>query len=647
MSCLVKYGFLSFILCFALLGEAKVKLPALISNGMVLQRDMPVKIWGWADANETVKLQLSGQSHQTFQTEADKNGNWEITLPAQPAGIGYTLIINDMEIKDVMFGDVWICSGQSNMELPVHRVLSLYKQVPANPQIKQFLVPQTYNFHAPQTDFASGRWATATPITVVDFSAVAYFFALELYDRYKVPIGLINNALGGSPAEAWIGEDSLRRYPHYYSELQRFKDDKLVEGIIVSDRERIHAWYDDLYRKDKGYASTMWYSDQLNTNDWSSMNVPGYWTQENAQPVNGSMWFRKTFSLPDSLSGQPAKLILGAIVDADSVYVNGQFVGATGYQYPPRRYDLATGILKAGENTLTVRVISESGRGGFVEGKFYGLEFKHQTVDLSGSWRYKLGAQMEPLQGETFIRWKPAGLYNAMLSPMFNYAIKGVIWYQGESNTGKPAEYQELFTTLIRNWRNQWKQGDFPFLYVQLANFMKSCASPTESNWAELRESQLKTLALPNTGMAVTIDIGEWNDIHPLNKQDAGERLALVAKKIAYKENDVVYSGPVYKSMQIDGSKIILSFNHTGSGIMFKNDGENHAFAIAGKDMQFVWASAKIENNKVVVWNDNVAQPVAVRYAWADNPENADLYNLEGLPASPFRTDITIIKTIK
>ncbi len=247
---------------------------------------------------------------------------------------------------------------------------------------------------------------------------------------------------------------------------------------------------------------------------------------------------------------------------------------------------------------------------------------------------------MKPLESETFVRWKPAGLYNGLLAPLFNYAIKGVIWYQGEANTGNPQEYNDLFTTLINNWRKEWSQGDFPFLYVQLANFMKSYDQPTESYWAELREAQLKTLALPNTGMAVTIDIGEWNDIHPLNKQDVGKRLALAARKIAYKEDDVIYSGPVYESMQIEGNKIILSFRHTGSGLMLKGEDLSRSFAIADQYNQFFWAkNVTIEDNRVIIWNDEIDYPTAVRYAWADNPDTAILYNLEGLPASPFRTD--------
>jgi sialate O-acetylesterase len=429
--------------------------------------------------------------------------------------------------------------------------------------------------------------------------------------------------------------------------VQRFKDERFVDSVIASDRKRINAWYDEQSRKDKGLASTPWYSEKLNTADWSKMNIPGYWAQENDQPVNGVMWFRRDFNLPKSLVNKPAKIILGCIVDADSVFVNGRYVGNTTYQYPPRRYDIPAGVLKAGNNSVTARVISNWGRGGFVEDKFYGLEFDdNQTIDLSGAWLYKLGARMEPLQGETFFRWKPTGLYNGLLAPLFNYAIKGIVWYQGESNIGegRSQEYKELFVTLINDWRKEWRQGDFPFLYVQLANFMQSYNHPTESHWAELRESQLKTLIVPNTGMAVAIDLGEWNDVHPLNKQDVGRRLALAARKIGYGEDNIVYSGPIYESMQIDGNKIILSFEHTGSGLVLKGGDKSYSFAIAGADDQFVWANAKIENNKVVVWSDDIAHPVAVRYAWADNPANAGLYNLEGLPASPFRIDVAEMK---
>jgi len=271
--------------------------------------------------------------------------------------------------------------------------------------------------------------------------------------------------------------------------------------------------------------------------------------------------------------------------------------------------------------------------------KPYKLVAGGQEIDLTGEWQYKLGAVMEPLLPPTFIRWKPLGLYNGMIVPLLNYRIKGVIWYQGEANTRNPFEYRQLFPAMINNWREKWNQGDFPFLYVQLANFMPASPQPSESNWAELREAQLKTLSVPNTGMAIAVDIGEWNDIHPLNKEDVGRRLALAAQKVAYGDNQVVYSGPIYQSMKIKGNKIIISFTNVGSGLIAKGGGELKHFAIADADKKFVWAKAKIQGNKVVVWNDAISNPVAVRYAWANNPEGANLYNKEGLPTSPFRTD--------
>lgn len=338
-------------------------------------------------------------------------------------------------------------------------------------------------------------------------------------------------------------------------------------------------------------------------------------------------------------SGKPARLLLGRIVDADSVFVNGVFVGSTGYQYPPRRYQAPAGVLKEGKNVITVRVISEAGKGGFVPGKPYELIIDGQTIGLAGNWLYRQGAEMPPLAARTFIRWKPLGLFNAMISPLLNYRIKGVIWYQGESNAGRPEEYKELFPALIRDWRARWGQGDFPFLFVQLANFMEARPRPSESNWALLREAQLEALALPNTGMAVAIDIGEWNDIHPLNKKDVGKRLALAARRVAYGEKEAVHSGPIYRSMKAEGSKIVLSFCNIGSGLEAGGGNELRHFAIAGADRRFTWAEARIEKDKVVVWSEEVPEPVAVRYAWADNPAGANLYNKEGLPASPFRTD--------
>ncbi|MDE3057412.1 MAG: sialate O-acetylesterase [Bacteroidota bacterium] len=623
---------------------AQIRLPKLISDGMVLQRNADVKIWGWAVHREKISLSFIGS---TYNTTANDSGEWEITLSNLKAGGPYTMTISASDtviIHDVVIGEVWLCSGQSNMELPMKRVSWNYPgeiEHSENKFLRQFYVPQRYNFNQPENNLPYGLWKAASPENTPDFSAVAYFFGKYLYEKYNVPIGLINSSLGGSPVESWISADSLKRFAKYYRQAEMFRDSMLIKKIETADRARIDAWYAELWKADQGNKDPQhpWHDPSFNASDWDSMNVPGYWANETKLGwINGVVWFRKTVNIPPSMLNTPAKLILGRIVDADSAYINGRFVGTVSYQYPPRRYDIPAGVLKTGENSVVVRVISNAGKGGFVPDKLYAIVAGNDTVSIAGKWRYHLGAEMPPLAGQTFVRWMPLGLYNAMVAPLLNYHIKGVIWYQGESNAGRPFEYRELFSTLIRDWRARWGEGDFPFLFVQLPNFMEAKSQPSESGWALLREAQLQTLFLPNTGMAVTIDIGEWNDIHPLNKQDVGNRLALAAEKIAYGEDNVVDSGPVYQAMRTKGNKVELTFTNIGSGLMVKGK-ELRSFAIAGADKKFVWAKAKIVDKKVVVWSNSIRRPVAVRYAWADDPEGANLYNSEGLPASPFRTD--------
>jgi sialate O-acetylesterase len=632
---------ISFVVSFAT--SAQVKLPKFISDGMVLQREADVKIWGWSEANEQIAVSFIDS---VYKTRANDSGEWEVMFSDLKAGGPHTMSIsasNTVAINNILVGDVWICSGQSNMELSMKRVSPIYANEIANsenPCIRYFEVPKKYDFNTPQIDIINGHWISASPENILKFSAVSYFFAHELYKKYKVPVGLINTSLGGSPAEAWISEDALKAFPEHYNEAQRFKDSSLIDSIKTQDRIHFNEWYSKLGESDSGYKNPNqpWYMPDLNTSGWPVMEVPGYWSDEEIGNINGVVWFRKDIEVPATMVGKPAKLLLGRIVDSDSVFVNGVFVGATGYQYPPRRYDIPSDFLKEGINTIVVRVINNIGKGGFITDKPYMLVAGSQEIDLKGDWQYQLGAKMEPLQSQTFIRWKPVGLYNAMIAPLINFSIKGVIWYQGESNAGRPIEYVELFPALINDWRNKWQQGDFPFIYVQLPNFMEPREEPSESNWALMREAQLKALSLPNTGMAVAVDIGEWNDVHPLNKKDVGYRLALAARKVAY-NNDIVYSGPIYRSMEIKGNKIILTFSNTGSGLEAKDGVELKQFSIAGTDRKFVWANARIEGNKVIVWSDKIQNPVAVRYAWADNPEGANLYNKEGLPASPFRTD--------
>ncbi len=641
-----RFYLLVFFCLFAISQTAlcKVSLPRLISNGMVLQRETSVKIWGWATPGEKIKINFNDKE---YNTKTGNDGKWVVTLSKMKAGGPYNMEINasnNIIVKDILIGDVWVCSGQSNMVLPMKRVEDLYEDEithAGNPFIRLFLVPERYDFNVPGQDLKSGKWESVNPKNILHFTATGYFFAKALYEQYQIPIGLINASVGGTPAEAWLSEDALKEFPASLEIAEKFKDSAYVNKIIREDKIRSDTWYNRLKQLDKGFENPekTWFDPSYDASEWKTMQLPAYWEDKGLEGVDGVVWFRKEIDVPASMTGKPARLLMGRIVDSDSVYINGKFVGTISYQYPPRKYDVPKDLLKVGKNIIVVRVINNIGRGGFIKDKPYKLIVGDEVIELKGKWQYKLGAEMDSLPGQTFIQYKPLGLYNGMIAPLLNYRIKGVIWYQGESNAEKPDEYHKLFSALINDWRKNWDQGDFPFLYVQLPNFMEAKDQPYESNWAKLREDQLKTLAVPNTGMAVAIDIGEWNDIHPLNKQDVGRRLALAARKVAYGEKDVVYSGPIYKDMEIKGNKIILTFTNTDGGLVVKGGGNLNHFAICGADKKFVWADAKIEGDKVIVWNDNIPNPVAVRYAWADNPEGANLYNKEGLPASPFRTD--------
>nr|WP_288835745.1 sialate O-acetylesterase [uncultured Flavobacterium sp.] len=617
---------------------SQIKLPKLISDGIVLQRNEKVKIWGWASSKEKIKLEFKSK---VYFTEADQEGNWNIILPAEKAGGPYQMALkasNEIVIKDILFGDVWICSGQSNMELPMERLKENYGEViknAKNANIRHFLVPDKYNFQKEQADLDSGNWISASPETVLNFSGVAYFFAKNIYEKHQVPIGLINSALGGSPIEAWLSDAALAAFPEAYNEAQKFKNNDYIKEIETADKKRNEEWYQLLNANDEGVKNN-WNLAGIDDGNWEQMSIPGFWNLQSIGNVNGAVWFRKEIQIPKSMVGKPAKLFMGCIVDQDFVYVNDELVGTTGYQYPPRRYTVKPTVLKEGKNVISIRVINNSGQGGFVLDKPYYLSVDKDTIDLKGLWKYKLGATMKPLRGETFIRWKPEGLFNAMIAPLTNLKIKGVLWYQGESNSGNPKLYAKALPALIQDWRTKWGQGNFPFLFVQLPNYMETFSEPRESNWAALRQAQLETLSVPNTAMAVTIDLGEWNDIHPLNKEDVGKRLSLLARKLAYGERKLQASSPMPNTSVFEKDKAIISFKNSGGGLIVKKGTELKSFAISNDGKNFVWAKAKIIGNNVEVWNEKISNPTIVRYAWDNNPEDANLFSKEGLPATPF-----------
>jgi sialate O-acetylesterase len=650
-----KFRYASAILLLTLLfiipvAYATIKLPALVSNGMVLQRDARLKIWGWAAPGEKVTISFNGKKASAI---TGANGNWLVWLPAMKSGGPFTMKIkgsNEIVLTDILLGDVWFCSGQSNMVLPVERVKEKYPdEIPgANyPEIRNFFIPTLADVTRLHDDLPQGsQWLAATPQNVGGFGAASYFFAKDLYQKYHVPIGIINSSVGGTPVEAWISENGFKEFPNIESIIKNFKDTAYMHRVALKQAAFATARKNEpLPDPDKGLTGAKpWYDTTYVAEGWHKFWLPGYWADQGVKGLNGVVWFRKEIDLPSSMAGKTAKLFVGRIVDADETYVNGIKVGATTYQYPPRRYEVPSGLLKAGKNIIVVRVTNTSGKGGFVPDKNYSLNADGQRVDLRGDWQYKVGQVFMRSDGNydnggISMQNSATGLYNTMVAPAINYTIKGILWYQGESNTNQSAEYGKLLPTLIADWRNKWQQGDVPFLFVQLPNFMEVNYSPSESQWAELRESQRKTLVITNTAMAVAIDAGEWNDIHPLDKKDVGDRLALAAEHLAYGDKTVVYSGPSYQSYKIEGDKIILTFTNTGSGLTVKGGGDLYYFAVAGADKKYFWAKAAIDGNTVTVHSDRVKNPLYVRYAWADNPEGANLYNNEGLPASPFETD--------
>lgn len=623
---------------------SQVKLPQLIRDSMILQRNSKINIWGWASNGEKVTITFNGKNYKAVTGE---NGKWAIRLRPAKAGGPYSMEIsgkNKLKLNDILIGDVWLCSGQSNMvhQMELHKYTYAKEIAEANyPEIRQFWIPTMTDLQKPKDDLPTSYWKSANPQDVLQFSAVAYFFAKTLYEKYHVPIGFINASVGGTPIEAWTSEEGLKEFPLIENTIQKNKDTAYVNEI---NREAfaINVANRPKREEDKGLISEKkWFDTSYIPKNWYRINIPGYWEDQGTKDLNGVVWFRREIEVPASMTGISATLFVGRIVDADFVYINGVLAGNTTYMYPQRRYNLPAGLLKPGKNLIVIRVINNFGKGGFVPDKPYYIFTNKDTLDLKGYWQYKIGEVFVPQLsiGGISDQNEPTALYNAMIAPLINYAIKGILWYQGESNSNNATEYSKLLPALITDWRSKWQQGDLPFIYVQLPNYMEVDYVPSESDWAVLREAQLKTLSVSNTGMAITIDLGEWNDVHPLNKKDVGVRSALAAEKIAYGENDIVYSGPISLSSKIDSNKIIITFDNVGSGLI-SNDGEDlNQFAIAGADKNFVWANAKIEGSKVIVWNEDVPKPMYVRYAWADNPRGANLYNKEGLPASPFRTD--------
>ncbi|RXF69658.1 sialate O-acetylesterase [Arcticibacter tournemirensis] len=633
--------------------EAKVTLPAFFSNNMVLQQKDNAPLWGSTDSKKEVKIRTSWNG-KSYIAKPDSKGNWKIAVSTPSYGGPYSITFDDGEtltLSNILIGEVWVCSGQSNMEMPLAgwgKINNYEKEIQSAtfPEIRLLQV-QKATSTAPLSDVKidGGSWQLCSPNTVENFSSVAYFFARNIYESKHIPIGLIHTSWGGTIAEAWTSGPSLKKMSDFASAVQKMENDRNGDGSEeVKYQAALKVWTAALNAKDQGYegGKAIWAAAGQNISDWQTMTLPATWESAGLGEFDGIVWFRKTFTVPAAWAGKDLTLSLGPIDDNDYTFFNGIEIGKTEGWDKPRTYTVPGNLVKEGENSVTVRVYDGSGNGGIYgeAKKVFVKNASGEKVELAGEWRFKKGASLTDLPSMPVANTgpnRPTVLYNAMINPIVPYAIRGAIWYQGESNASRAYQYRELFPLMISDWRKSWNRGDFPFYFVQLANFMKANDQPVESEWAELREAQKMTLSLPNTGMAVTIDIGEEKDIHPKNKQEVGRRLALIARANVYGEK-IAYSGPIYESNKIENNTVRLSFKRTDKGLSIKGGNELKGFAIAGSDQKFYWAQAKIVGNTVVVSSPQVPNPVAVRYNWANNP-SGNLYNVAGLPASPFRTD--------
>lgn len=624
--------------------QAKPTLPSVFGSNMVLQQKASVNIWGKASPGKLVMLSTSWDK-KGYTNKADENGNFKIQLKTPAYGGPYFMVISEggyhIKLENVMIGDVWLCSGQSNMEMPLAGwgKVSNYEQeiAAANyPNIRLLQTEHTTsNFPLNQAIVQNGGWNVCSPANIPEFSATAYFFAREVYKQTGIPIGLIHSSWGGTVAEAWTSAETITKLADFKAALENVQ--KKDEGDSYT--KQILAWNEELNTLDKGSkaGSAWWVNTNLNDANWKQMDLPAYFDLNEKPNFDGVVWFRKKIKIPEDWAGKELILNLGTIDDNDISYFDGKEIGRTQGYDRERKYTVNKSEVSAGEHVITVKVFDGGGGGGiYGSATNFFMQSGSQKQPLQGLWKYNIGIDLKdfkPMPQPNNGPNRPTVLFNAMIYPFTPFAIKGVIWYQGESNSGRARQYATLFPALINDWRAKWKNPELPFYFVQLANYARG--EGDETSWPLLREAQLKTLQLPNTGMATTIDIGDKVDIHPKNKQDVGKRLALIALAKTYGKKNT-FSGPLYESMSVEKDAIVLKFKYN-TGLKSVSSTLT-GFTIAGANQQFYPAKAMIKNGNITVTSSSVKKPVSVRYAWANDPA-ANLTNQSGLPASPFRTD--------
>lgn len=610
----------------------------IFGDHMVLQRDRENVIWGWTKPGSTVSIRIAG-IRAAGKAQAD--GKWTVRFKPPRTGGPYSMEIEGPEkrtLKDILVGDVWICSGQSNMEMGVTMVANAQAEIAAanHPQIRLYQVEHATSFKPVATPV--GSWAVCSPATIGKggwggFSATAYFFGRELQRDLKVPIGLVQTCWGGTIAEAWTSKQGLSKMKDFEAPLRTIDEWMKNSGSYC---QQIDEWA----RANDAGSKAGYEAERFDDSAWSKAVMPNQFEKIGLADFDGVLWVRTKFALSNAVPSGDAVLTLGGIDDIDTTWINGKQVGFGGGVSIFRQYPLPKGTLKAGENTIAIRILDTGWIGGFNhDASNFNLRIGDKTFPLAGEWRYTKEAELKSsspvpanFEGNPNL---PTALYGGMIAPLVPLSIKGAIWYQGESNAGRAMQYRTLMPTLVQDWRRVWGQGYFPFYLVQLAGFQGRQAQPGEDAWAELREAQyLTTKAIPNVGMATAIDIGESNDIHPHNKQEVGRRLALEALRKTYGRK-IESSGPVLKSWITENGSLRVKFDHA-KGLQSK--GKLEGFAIAGADKKFVWADAKIEGESVVLSSPLVRRPIYVRYAWDSYPPTP-LYNGAGLPAIPFRND--------